>query len=316
MPLNGSGPISIGGSTAGQSINLEFGRTATQQTSMSQLYRGGGIVGSGAPNVPTSGTISLSQFYGAANRISQTITISANQTNYVFNTAKVTGYQAGLMDITLVINSGIFVSSNTTGGAGLLVDTSWSPGDTLAIVNSGFIVGMGGSGGNGAYRISKTGYPATAGGGGGLALQAQRAVSVNNAGTIAGGGGGGGAGDIRSVVSPGEPPTSTTVYGGGGGGGRTGSTNSPGGAGGYNSPATEQAGRPGNPGTLSAAGTGGSGSFPGTGGYSGATGGGWGAAGSSGAGPDSSGGGSGGAAISGNSNITWVATGTRIGAIT
>ena len=47
MPLNASGPISIGGSTVGQSINLEFGRAANAQTSMSQLYRGGGIVGGG-----------------------------------------------------------------------------------------------------------------------------------------------------------------------------------------------------------------------------------------------------------------------------
>jgi len=67
MPLETSGTLSIGGSTTNRSINLEFGRTATQTTAMSQLYRNGGIVGAGAPNVPTSGTISISQFYGAAN---------------------------------------------------------------------------------------------------------------------------------------------------------------------------------------------------------------------------------------------------------
>ena len=80
MPLNSSGPISIGGSTTGQSINLEFGRTATQQTSMSQLYRGGAIVPDATANssVPTSGAISLSNFYGATNRVSVTVNITIN----------------------------------------------------------------------------------------------------------------------------------------------------------------------------------------------------------------------------------------------
>jgi len=306
MPLNSSGPISIGGATAGQSINLEFGRTATQQTSLSQLYRGGGIVGSGAPNVPTSGAISLSQFYGAANRITQTITISSNQTNYVANTAKVTGYQAGLMDVTFVIESGIIVSSNTTSGPAFDVDTSWASGDSITVVNNGVVVGRGGNGGagGGSGQLGGPG-PGSPGGAGGTAIRVQRAASVNNVGTLAGGGGGGNGGSGNGFV---DAESGGTFGGGGGGGGRSSfSTNSLGGAGG--APSSGAPGQSGGNGTYNSAGSGGAG-FPSevypT--QNGVSGGDWGVGGS--------GRGAGGAAVSGNSNITWVATGTRLGAIT
>ncbi len=57
MTLNASGPLSIGGSTTGQSINLELGRAASAITSMNET------------NVRTlagssSGAISLSQLFG------------------------------------------------------------------------------------------------------------------------------------------------------------------------------------------------------------------------------------------------------------
>jgi hypothetical protein len=60
MPLNSSGPISIGGSTAGQSINLELGRSATAQSNLNEsaLRTLAGVA---------SGPISLSNFYGKAN---------------------------------------------------------------------------------------------------------------------------------------------------------------------------------------------------------------------------------------------------------
>jgi len=60
MALNNSGPISLGGATVGQSINLELGQAATANTSLN------------ATNVRTllqvpSGTISLSNAYGKSN---------------------------------------------------------------------------------------------------------------------------------------------------------------------------------------------------------------------------------------------------------
>lgn len=63
MALNSSGPISLGGSTSGQSINLELGRSASATTSLNETAVRGlaGI---------SSGTISLSNFYGKSSRIS------------------------------------------------------------------------------------------------------------------------------------------------------------------------------------------------------------------------------------------------------
>jgi len=317
MPLATSGTMSIGGSTATRSINLEFGRTASQQTSMSQLYRGGAIVPNATVNnaVPTSGTISVSQFYGAANRIAATVTISSNQTNYVADTAKVAGYQAGLMDVTFVINSGIYLSGNATdtNTYALNIDTSWAAGDTVTITNNGFIVGRGGNGANGTGGN---------GGAGGRALRAQRAVTIQNNGTVGSGGGGGGSGRSASIQT-------STAAGGGGGGGRTGTTNSSGGA-----KTSGTGGNAGAGGTTSGAGNGGSGGTVqgdcgkhgcmttvtgGTGGAGGA----WGANGSNGTFgsngttvQNATSGGAAGTAVVGNSFITWSATGTRLGAIT
>jgi hypothetical protein len=60
MPLNASGPISIGGSTVGQSINLELNLSATAQSSLndSALRTLAGAA---------SGQISLSNFWGKSN---------------------------------------------------------------------------------------------------------------------------------------------------------------------------------------------------------------------------------------------------------
>jgi len=58
MALPGSGTLSI------QDIVDEFGGTAPH--SLSEYYRNGAYVGSSNTGVPTSGTISLSDFYGAS----------------------------------------------------------------------------------------------------------------------------------------------------------------------------------------------------------------------------------------------------------
>ena len=70
MTLNSSGPISLGGSTAGQSINLELGQAATATVSLNDAnVRTLAGVASGAIVVPTD-------FYGKS---AATVTIS-NQT--------------------------------------------------------------------------------------------------------------------------------------------------------------------------------------------------------------------------------------------
>lgn len=125
-------------------------------------------------------------------RVPQTIVIGTNQVNYVLNTAKVAGYVPGFMDITLIINGGVYVSASATGIYALTVDTSWAAGDKILIRNAGFILGCGGNGGAGGTG----GGGGSAGAGGGPALIANRPVSIDNTGGVIAGGGGGGGGHV------------------------------------------------------------------------------------------------------------------------
>ena len=70
MTLNSTGPLSIGGSTTGQSINLELGRSATASSNLNEtdLRNLAGI---------SSGAISISSFYGKTNA---TITLNSSYT--------------------------------------------------------------------------------------------------------------------------------------------------------------------------------------------------------------------------------------------
>lgn len=316
MPLQSSGAISL------QNLATEFGGAAPH--ALNEYYRGGGRVPNASQNnsIPTSGTIGLGHFYGGVNRLQFNLTISANTNNYVLNTAKVAGYVAGVSDVILTINAGVTVSSSSTGLHALDVDTSWAAGDSVTIINNGTITGRGGDGGRG----SGSSAVAASGGAGGPALRAQRPVSITNNGTIGGGGGGGGGGAARLFTAVDKMTTYYYYTGGGGGGGGAGGAT--GGAAGEttNTPISRNAAA-GNASGLTTAGGGGVGAITtgtagGTGG-NGGSGGGLGAAGASGTagsrnaaagGPQS--GGAGGAAVAGNGNITWVATGTRLGAIT
>ena len=84
MTLPNSGAISI------NSLVGEYGGSAPH--SMSEYYKGGGLVAnhSNNPNVPTSGTISLSNFYGASNTPPSvntwSSTISCGSTTFIKNT--------------------------------------------------------------------------------------------------------------------------------------------------------------------------------------------------------------------------------------
>lgn len=317
MALQSSGPITLG------DINVEFGFPRATPRRLSQLYRNGGIVGAGAPNVPTAGAIRLSHFYGATNIFY--LTISSNQANVNLRDLALANGWGGQGPVVLTINSGIYVSSTATNTPALLVNGSFPGG--VQIINNGLIVGMGGGGGTGGAQT----YAGSAGAAGGPALRADVPVSVQNLGTIAGGGGGGGGGQggrlsWQNCTSNTCNNQSQQIGGGGGGGGRTGaSANSPGGLPGWSG--AIYMGSSGGAGTVSGPGGGGGGYYTsrGTGG-SGGSGGGWGAAGASGGnatpvsstlsiavGPYS--GGAGGPAVVGNANITWVATGTRLGSI-
>lgn len=254
-----------------------------------------------------SGTISMNNLRGKSNAFA--FTISSNQTNANLRTLAVAAGWDQTKKVAATINSGVYISSNSTGTPALTVTGSFPNG--VELINNGLIIGMGGSGGG--QTIVGFG-PGVDGNAGGAALSTSVALSVNNAGTIGGGGGGGGASgatynfDVENQQG--------WLQGGGGGGRSSAAANSAGGASPYGT-------GNGSQGTVSAAGAGGLapayvyGSY-GTRGVGG-TGGNWGSTGSSGTmtGPWPGGvGGASGASVSGNSNITWIATGTRLGPIT
>lgn len=233
-----------------------------------------------------------------------TPTITSDTYNYNLRAAAVTAgwNQTDPLLATVTINSGVYVGSTAVGTYAFDTGVTFPGGSALAVVNNGFIVGRGGNGGT-----ESTGQA------GGPALRAQAAVSVTNNGTIGGGGGGGGSGGPESydyVIDGGG-------NGGGGGAGYNGGT----GGGGGNSGATASSGTK----TAGGAGVGANSSGEGEGG--GGTGGGLGSAGGTGStGTDRDwegmprhtpglAGGAGGAAVVGNSNITWLNTGTRLGSV-
>ena len=172
MALNSTGPISLGGSTTGQSIALELSLSATAAISLNDsAVRTLAGVASGAIVMPTN-------FYGKSN--ATTLTISANTTNYNIFTAA--GSPTTAKTVILNINSGVTVGG--TGGTYALTVGQFPSGSSITINNSGTIVGTGGgaNSGNGGSAIN--------------ANYAGQTMVINNAvgAAIYGGGGGGGVG--------------------------------------------------------------------------------------------------------------------------
>jgi hypothetical protein len=281
MTLNASGPISLGGPTTGQSINIELGQSGTATVSLNDTnVRTLAAVPSGTIIMPTN-------FYGKSYTANLTYTFSVNSNETTITISALSGYIAGKTNLTVTVNTGILIVSTTTSTPALTI-TGGTAGDTVTVINNGFIAGHGGdaSAGVGGSAIS-LGYPAT----------------INNTNPVAyiGGGGGGGG---TSAASP-------SGRGGGGAGNGSGSGNGgttfPG-VGGSGGGSTLSGTNPGSPG-----GSGGGGASyarPGAGhnpicNYTtpplfatGGGGGGWGASGGGGASPGSPGGG--GAGGSGN----------------
>ena len=240
--------LPVSGAISFNAINVELGVAGTTTANINQAtYRTlAGVPGSGT-------TISLSNFYGKSNRVSVSSTFSSSTANASLNISAIGGYVAGVTDITVTINGGVYLYATSTGNYGLNL-TGGTAGDTLTIVNNGFIMGMGGLGGT---------NPILNGNAGGPALNIPISATINNtngSAYIGGGGGGGGGGG--------------SAGGGGGVGGGTGGFVTPnsglgggtGGAGGGigASGANAQTGSSG--GTSFSGGGGGGRVFPGTGG--------------------------------------------------
>lgn len=274
MTLQTTGAISL------SNIQTEFG--GSNPISLNEYYAGGGYVPAGTSGVPSSGTISINQFYGKSNVFNFNPTISSSTYNYNLKSAAIAAgwNQTTPLIANVTVAAGVVIGSTSTAAA---FDTSsgYPSGSSLALtIQSGAYIS--GKGGNGANYGPNNGAP------GGLALWAQVGIKITNNGTIQGGGGGGGAGQ-----SP--------WGGGGGGGGQVGGTGGIGG--GYD----DGQGPNGRPGTLTAGGIGGF--------YYGGAGGNPGQNGSNSPTTGVGYGGAAGACTSGNANITWLATGTRLGAL-
>jgi hypothetical protein len=304
MALPASGPLSL------SQIQGEFG--GSNPISMSEYYRGGGLVTTNNTGVPTSGTIRISNFYGAVKQFAFTIGTSYSTTQNLRSLALAAGWNGAdpvlatiSGGVTLYGNAGIsggmFYGGNDipggSGDTGLVVNGSFPGG--VALVNNGTISGGGGAGGGGG---------STSGGGnggaGGTGLAVSVAITITNNGNIAGGGGGGGGGPAWG--------SGGIVRCGGGGGGGAGF-----GQFGFGG---DWEGIDGGPGGAGGSTTGGSGGSSDQNLNVGGVGGNWGSVGANGVravgGAAIGQGGAAGNAVSGNSNITWLAFGTRTGPIT
>lgn len=270
MALTGSGEISIAGSTSGRSIALEFGRGATSSLSLGSLYRGGGIVPNATANnnIPTSGAISLSNFYNAVNRVTGYVQIAANSANQTISSANFGGnYVAGAMDITVYIPAGVTVSAASGSSSAALTIAALTSGDTVYINNAGSIAGRGGRGG-GEFGGPGNYFYSSDGGAGGNAIDisgTSATVTINNTGTIAGGGGGGGNGQASYITYWAGYGNATHYFRAGGGGGGAGTAIGNGGnyvgesSGSYTTQYATAAS--GADGTFTAAGAGGTGNY-------------------------------------------------------
>lgn len=284
----------------------------------------------------------LAAISGAGGGFGFNLVISSTAVDvHIKNLAIAAGWdQVAPLRAVVTIDSGVYVCASSTSTYALQTGSTFPTGSTIDLINNGYILGRGGNGGVGGRNAH-----GTAGTAGGPAFLAQYAIRITNNGVIGGGGGGAGGGGshVRSVVGAGKTPPTYNAFGagGGGGGGRSNAyVYSTGGAG--SGPAygttdgvttsTAGASAVGGTGTHSAAGFGGGYSaisyntlvvYGGNGGLGGD----WGAAGSAGADGSSAAvgtliavytpgtGGAAGAAVQGNSNITWLATGSRYGAI-
>ncbi|MGZ3769786.1 MAG: Ig-like domain-containing protein [Bdellovibrio sp.] len=245
-------------------------------------------------------------------------TISSSIPNFdVRATAVASGWnQVVPLAATITVNPGVFVYSNSTGVPAFVTGNSFPAGSSITLINNGYIVGKGGTGGNGDWT-----YGPQVGTSGGPALSATQGILIYNYGVIGGGGGGGGAGG-----NTGGWMANACGSGGGGGAGfgNPGST-----SGGCVTSTYTAGGIPGGAGSGNAGGAGGPSdsvydpNLVGTiYGGAGGNGGGLGAAGATGGtgwgGFDSTpgnAGGAGGAAVLGNSSISWGVTGSLLGTI-
>jgi hypothetical protein len=218
MTLPASGPIYF------SEVNTELGKSST-----AAIYLGDAAVRTLA-GVP-SGSIFMSNLYGKSNRRPASFTFSTTTADASLNLSSLPNYASGATDITITINAGVYLYATSTANAGLTL-TGGTAGDTLTIVNNGFIIGKGGDG----QGVAGTTPVGTNPGGPALSIPITATINNTNASAyIAGGGGAGGRAADQYGLAGGS--------GGGAGGGN-------GGSGGTLSSVTYNGGAGGSPGNA------------------------------------------------------------------
>ena len=293
MALPSSGTLSLA------QIQTEFG--GSNPISLSEYYRGGPYVTTNNTGVPTSGSISISNFYGAVKQFAFTISSNLSTPQNLRTLALAAGWN-GSDALLATLGTNVIISSDTTGSPALTINGSFPNG--LGFVNNGYVVGMAGTGG----------LSGTVGNPGGTALTVSSVVSITNNGVLAGGGGGGGAGLVWGWNGLDRSCSGSA--------GASGLTQAPATPNNYGFPSSNPSGGPNGLGLYTPGGASFVWGYGGRVSSPGGTGGAWGTVGDTGGGVDGAyngaglTGGAGGAAVTGSSgNVTWIATGTRYGSV-
>ena len=307
-------------------VNNKTSWTATGLTDATSYYVRVRHKASNGKVSPWSASVKISVVFGYVfNPL-----INGYVTNYNMRSAAIAaGWdQVKPLFMTVTVNSGVVIGSTTNTNYAFDTGAGFPAGSNLTvnIASGAYVVGCGGTGGggeNGNSSAMGNMRPAAKAAAGGPALIARQPVTINNMGVIGGGGGGGGGGAASAYLND-----SFWGSAGSGGGGGAGSIVGLGGAGGLTHPGRTSPPEPGFAGSAGTLTTGGQGGVANVQqmnpiGYPGGTGGNLGQAGGLGGhpyGPSeatiASPAGAGGAAVTGNSNITWNNTGTRLGQIT
>lgn len=212
MPLPTSGTLTLA------QIQTEFG--GADPISLNEYYAGGANVPAGTSGtngaVPSSGTISISNFYGTAKSTTFSFSISSHLDRANLRSLAVAAGWNQTSAVVATLTAGYYIYSTVSGSAALTINGSFPGGVTL--INNGFIMGMGGVGGgmnyNGSAYTYNTGLTE-----GSLAIDLGVSCTIQNNSYIGGGGGGGGFGGNSLNAGTGLPG------GGGAGGGVGGSQN-------------------------------------------------------------------------------------------
>ena len=168
MVLQSSGQISV------LDVATEFGGSAPH--SLSEYY-------AATAGIPSSGTISLSDFYGKSSSFA--FTLSSSQQNWNLRSSALASGWDGASQLVVNIGNGVYVWSDSISLAGMIISGSFPGG--LTVNNSGFIMGKGGRGGSTSFAVQNGGPGVT------VSLTSGSATFNNQSSGYIGGGGGGGA---------------------------------------------------------------------------------------------------------------------------